>query len=102
MAKTINISDKFSNEKSKIVIGQDVYFVNDGVQTVLKIQELSNKGDVLSIISAIEVALGKEACEKLNLRELSMKNLQVLFTGINAAMLDLEYDEVTQRFPENE
>lgn len=98
MAKVINITDKFNTEKPKIVIGEDEYEVDDGVETVLKFQELSEDMSIPNLIKAFNMALGEDKTEKLNLKSLSIKNFRVLTIAVMAAMQSIDYEEAEARF----
>ena len=98
MAKVINISDKFSTEKPKIQIGEEEYEVSDTMETVLQFQELADNNDIDKMKAAIELALGKENTEKLNINAMRVENFRVLTIAIMAAMQGLEYEEVESRF----
>lgn len=99
MSKIINISDKFSKEKPCIQIGDKEYPVNDSMSTVMKFEELAGSNSSEKMFEAIEVALGKEASEALNVREISVANFKIVTIAILAAMQGLTYDEAEARFP---
>lgn len=97
MAKIINITDKLSNEKSTIVIGENSYEINDSMETVFKFEELSTTGNS-GMISAMEMALGKEACDEIGVSKLSVENFKILTTAVLAAMQGVTYEEAAARF----
>jgi len=99
MAKIINISDKLSKDKPKLKVGEQVYAIDDSLVTVMKFEELATESTTDSMVSAIEIALGKEAVEELGVRTMSIVNFKVIMTAILAAMQDLTYDEAEARFP---
>lgn len=99
MAKIINITDKLSLEKPQVVIGDDSYEINDSMSTVLKFQELSVSSTDTNMMSAIELAIGKEAVEKIGLGQMSLSNFKVVTIAIMAAMQNIDFDEAASRFP---
>lgn len=97
MAKIINISDKLSNEKNQVQIGEKFYDVDDSMQAMIKFEELiTGKQSIANMNKAIEVALGLEAAN--NTVKWSLKNFKVLIIAILAAMQDIEYEEAEKRF----
>lgn len=98
MAKIINISDKLNMEKPSLQIGDKVYVVNDGLDAVMKFEELAGAKTATSMVEAISVALGKDAAEELQIAKYSVSNFRVLTVGILAAMQDIEYDEAIKKF----
>ena len=98
MAKIINISDKLSFEKPCIQVREKTYTVNDSLETVMKFEEVYGDGDTTSMLECLKVALGQTAYEELSFEKMSFKNLKVWFLAINAAMQDLTYEEVENRF----
>lgn len=98
MSKVVNITDKLSKEKPVIQIGEKLYTVNDGMDTVLKFEELASTNTVENIQSALELALGKEAVAEIGTQTMSVSNFQVLIIAILAAMQGLDYDEAEKRF----
>lgn len=100
MAKIINITDKLSNEKPSLQIGDKVYTVNDGMATVLKFEELASDSTVDNMVKAIEIALGEKAAKELDVRALSMVNFKVLVIAIMAAVQGIDYEDAAARFQE--
>lgn len=98
MAKIINITDRFDNEKPKIKIGEKEFEVNDSMETVLKFEELANDGSIESLNEAIKITLGEDAIKYLNMNELSISNFKVLTIAVLAAIQGLEYEEAEARF----
>ncbi|WHH58486.1 hypothetical protein [Petroclostridium sp. X23] len=98
MAKIINITDKLSSEKPKIVIGDKEYTVNDGMETVLKFEELASDSSADNMVQAIELSLGADAVKELQVRKMSISNFKVLTIAIMAAVQGIEYDEAAKRF----
>lgn len=98
MAKIINISDKLSFDKPCIKIGDKTYTVNDTLETVMKFEEVYGDGDTQSMLECMKVALGEAAYNELDFEHVSFKNIQVWFLAVNAAMQDLDYEDVEARF----
>lgn len=99
MSKIINISDKLNSEKPKLQVGERFYTINDSMAEVMKFEELASESTMDKMISAIEISLGKEAIEELNVKSMSISNFKVIMIAILAAMQDLSYDEAEARFP---
>lgn len=111
MKRTINISDKLSNEKPIIVIGEgneNVLFVDNSLTNTMRIEEAmqgvgqegTNEYD--NLCKAIEVAVGKEGAEKLNLSAKSSTEFQTIIIAIMAACYDIGFDEAAERFQTKE
>ena len=98
MAKIISISDKLSMEKPVIQVGDKSYVVNDSLETVLKFEELYGEGDIQGMLECMKIALGEKAYNELSLEKSSFRNIQVWFFAVMAAMQDLTYEEVEERF----
>jgi hypothetical protein len=98
MAKIINITNKLSNEKALVVIGDEKYFVNDSMEAVLKFEELATDSSLPNLNKAIELALGKQAVKELEINKMSILNFKVITTAILAAMQDITYEEAEARF----
>lgn len=98
MGRTVDISNKLSTEKPKIALDHKFYFVDDSVQNVIEVTKLSESGDLASIIKALEMTLGKEACKEIGIRNKSVADLLVIFTAVNASIMDISYEEAEKRF----
>lgn len=98
MAKVINITDKLSLDKPKIVLGEKTYEVNDSMETVLKFQELAQNSTTDNMEAAIKLSLGDKAAKELNIKKMSIQNFRVLTIAILAAMQNIEYEEAEARF----
>lgn len=98
MSKIINITDKLSNEKPSLQIGEKLYHVNDGVTTVLKFEELATAGTTGAMVEAITTALGEKASKELKIENMSIGNFKVLSIAIMAAVQGIEYEEAAARF----
>ena len=98
MAKIINISDKLSLSRPTIAVGEKEYVVNDSIETVLKFEEVSGDGEIQSMLEAMKIAFGEEAFNEIDFPRMSFMNIQVWFTAVMAAMQDMTYEEVEERF----
>lgn len=98
MAKIINITDKLSQERPKIIIGEHEFEVNDSMMTVMKFEELLNDSTTDGFKKAITLSLGEDAADKLKFDELSVGNFKVVTIAILAAMQGVEYEEAEKRF----
>ena len=78
---------------------ENVFKVDDSKNTVLRIQELVNKDDSLdSMAKALEIALGKEAADKIEKMNLSMTAYQNIFIGMMAAISSKSFEEMEKQF----
>ena len=98
MAKIINITDKFELEQPKIKVGDIELEVDTSLNAILKLEEKIGNGSGENLIEAIEVAIGKEGVEKLNLRNTKMSNIMVVLISILAIAQDMEYEEAEAIF----
>ena len=102
MSKIVNITDKLNNDKPQIKIGEEYYQVNDGMETVIKFEELIADSSVEKLTKAVEISLGDEAAKKLKVRTWSIGNFKVLTIAILAAMQGIDYEEAEARFRKSE
>lgn len=98
MAKIINISDKLSNEKPCIQVGEKSYVVNDSLETVMKFEEMYGDGDTQGMLECMKVALGAKAYKEASFEKMSFSNIRVWFLAVMAAMQGVTYEEVEERF----
>ena len=98
MAKIINISDKLSQEKPVIQVGNKTYSVNDSLTTVLKFEEAYGDGDITSMLECMKIALCEEAYDELSFTSMSFNNIKVWFLAVMAALQDVAYEELEARF----
>ena len=98
MAKIINITDKFELEQPKIKVGDVEIEVDTSLNAILKLEEKIGNGSGENLIEAIEVAIGKEGVEKLNLRNTKISNIMVVLISVLAIAQDMEYEEADAIF----
>lgn len=102
MAKVINLSERLSKQKPAIVIDGNTYEVNDSMTAVIRFEELlTNQSDgssVEDIHESFVVALGEKAAHEIDIESRSFGDIKVIMFAIIAAMQDLTYEEVEDRF----
>lgn len=98
MAKVINITDKLSKEKSQLVMDDKSYPVDNSVETILMFEELASASTRESMVKAVKLAVGEEAAKEINIMKMPIENFKVVFIGIFATMMDMEYAEAEKRF----
>lgn len=101
-AFTVDISQHLEDAPKFLKLGpgdENVFKVDDSKNTVLKIQEILNKNDSLEgVDKAIEIAMGKEALDKINKMNLSTKAFQNVFIGMMAAISSEKFEKIEERF----
>jgi hypothetical protein len=98
MANVIDITNKFSMERPKIVLGDKTYEVDNSVSATFKYEENVRKGTEEGFNTAFEIALGKEAVKELDISKLSVENFKVLSIAVSAAMQNETYEVADKRF----
>jgi hypothetical protein len=68
------------------------------MEVVMKFEELAVQGTMDSMLSALELSLGKAAADELNVLKTSFNNFKVIVTAILALTQGIEYDEAEARF----
>lgn len=102
MGRIINISDKFDTSKPVLQYNGVDYTVDDSIGVAFSFQEaLSSKGDIESFEKAFAKVLGPEAVKALNIKSLSMKNVQVLAITLLALIQDVSYEDAEARFQQS-
>lgn len=97
MSRVINITDKLSNDKPSITIGEKSYEINDTLEVVFKFEEVASTGNK-GAIDALKMALGEKACKEIGVEKLSINNFKVLMTALMAAMQGVSYEDAEARF----
>lgn len=101
-AFTVNITQHLEDTPKFLKLGpgdENVFKVDDKKNTVLKIQEiLNNDASANGIDMAMELALGKEAVDKINKMDLSMTAYQNIFIGVMAAINSKSFEETEKDF----
>lgn len=102
MSKAYDISTKLTNERPKIKIAEDkIYEVDNRKNTILKMQQMlqeTNIDDLDFLDEAIEMLLGEKAAKELGEMDLTIKNYQVIFIAIVAAIQEIEYEQAEAMF----
>lgn len=101
MAKHIDLTSKFDNEKPTIKIGDLEFEVNDEKTNVLMVQELmaeNSENEYEMMDKAIKQLVGKKAFEKIEKMNLRMVEYKTLFIGIMAVINDETFEETEKRF----
>lgn len=98
MSKAVSLSGKFSTEKPAIEIEGKQYPVNNGIQAVSSFQEAGQSGNLFNMLNGLKGMLGESAFEEIGVADFSVDNIQVLSTGVMAAVLGVSYDEAVARF----
>lgn len=96
----IDISSKLSHEPQTITIAEGkTYEVDCGAETMLKVQDLFKKDDILDgLFKAIELLLGKEALEEIKGMKVKVADLKVIIIAIMAQVNEVSYEEMEKRF----
>jgi len=101
LARVLNITDKFSNERPSIVIGEKSYEINDSVEVAFKFSELASQGTNGSM-DAVKMVLGEKAYKELKIEKMSIDNFKVLMIALLATMQGLSYEDAEARFRRQE
>lgn len=105
MGKMYTLDNKLLTETSEIRIGDKVYPVDDRVNTVKKIQEISkNLSDdpYSSIFEALTLALGAKAAKEIDNMNMPHKAYQRMFELVMAAVTGEDADVIAERFQDKE
>ena len=95
-----DISSKLGNEKPRIKIAEGKeYEVNNGADTFIIIEEKFKKeeGSVKALYEIIETVLGEQALKDIKEMKLTVAELNVVITGILAAISEISYEEMEER-----
>lgn len=101
MARHIDLTSKFDNEKPSIKIGDKTFIVNDEKTTVLLMNQImknENLDDVSRMEKMLETLLGKKQAKELESLNLRFMNYQKVVFAIMAVINDEDLEEVEKRF----
>lgn len=101
MARHIDLTNKFDNEKPSIKIGDKTFIVNDEKTTVLLMNQIMKNedlDDVSRVEKMLETLLGKKQAKELESLNLRFINYQKVAFAIMAVINDEELEEVEKRF----
>lgn len=105
MGKMYTLDNKLLTETPEIRIGDKVYPVDDRVNTVKKIQEISkNISDDLygGISKVLDLALGKKAAKEVEDMNMPFAAYQKMFELVMAAITGEDVDVIADRFQDKE
>lgn len=105
MGKMYTLDNKLLTETPEIRIGDKVYSVDDRVNTVKKIQEISkNISDDLygSISEVLTLALGPKAAKEIENMNMPYAAYQKMFELVMAAITGEDADVIADRFQDKE
>lgn len=103
MAKHIDLTNKFDNEKPSITIGDKTFTINDEKTNVLIMNQVLKNGalnETEMIDKVIEILLGKKNAEALDKMKLRFNDYKTVFFAIMAAINDEDIEDVEKRFQE--
>lgn len=105
MGKMYTLDNKLLTETPEIRIGDKVYPVDDRVNTVKKILEISkNVSDDLygGISKVLDLALGKKAAKEVEDMNMPFAAYQKMFELVMAAITGEDVDVIADRFQDKE
>lgn len=105
MGKMYTLDNKLLTETPEIRIGDKVYPVDDRVNTVKKIQEISkNISDDLygNISEVLTLALGSKAAKEIEDMNMPYAAYQKMFELVMAAITGEDVDVIADRFQDKE
>lgn len=105
MGKMYTLDNKLLTETPEIRIGDKVYPVDDRVNTVKKILEISkNVSDDLNggISKVLDLALGKDAAKEVEDMNMPFAAYQKMFELVMAAITGEDVDVIADRFQDKE
>ena len=105
MGKMYTLDNKLLTETPEIRIGDKVYPVDDRVNTVKKILEISkNVSDDLNggISKVLDLALGKKAAKEVEDMNMPFAAYQKMFELVMAAITGEDVDVIADRFQDKE
>lgn len=100
MAKTIDITNKLTDEPKFLKIKKGkVFAVNDSKNTVMKVNELLQKGNGADAMdAAMKLVLGVDAFKEIEEMDLSMNAYQAIFIAMMALITGKEFEEMEATF----
>lgn len=97
MSKVIDITDKFSDEKPSIKIGDKTYPIDDSMDVVFKFEELSQQGSK-GALDAIKLVVGEKAYKEIKVEKMSVANFKTIMIALLAGMQGITYEDAESRF----
>lgn len=101
MAKHIDLTDKFNNEKPSITIGEHTFIINDEKTNVLIMNQIMRDEALDSVErmdKMITTLLGKKQFKELENMKLSFSAYQTIAFALMAAINDEDLETVEKRF----
>lgn len=92
----LNISSKLGHEKQEITIAEGkTYEVDCSAITMIKVEDLFRKGEVLK---ALEALLGKKIIKDIEEMKLTLKEMKIIIIAASAQVNEVSYEEMEKRF----
>lgn len=92
----LNISSKLGHEKQEITIAEGkTYEVNCSAITMLKVEDMFKKGEVLK---ALEALLGEKILKDIEEMKLTVKEMKIIILAASAQVNEVSYEEMEKRF----
>lgn len=101
MARHIDLTSKFDNEKPSITIGDHIFVINDEKTNILIMNQVMRDESLNSIERTdkmIEILLGKKQFKELENMKLSFRAYETIAFALMAAVNDEELEDVEKRF----
>lgn len=101
MARHIDLTNKFDNEKPSITIGEHTFIINDEKTNILLMNQVMKDESLDNferMDKMIETLLGKKQAKELNAMTLSFSAFQTVTFAMMAAVNDEEIEVVEKRF----
>lgn len=101
MAKHIDLTNKFDNEKPSITIGEHTFVINDEKTNILIMNQVMRDESLDNferMDKMIEILLGKKQAKELDAMKLSISAYQTVTFAIMAAVNDEDIEVVEKRF----
>lgn len=92
----LDISSKLGHEKQEITIAEGkTYEVDCSAITMIKVEDLFEKGEVLK---ALEALLGKKIIKDIEEMKLTLKEMKIIIIAASAQVSEVSYEEMEKRF----
>ena len=92
----LDISSKLGHEKQEIKIAEGkTYEVDCSAITMIKVEDLFKKGEVLK---ALEALLGKKIIKDIEEMKLTLKEMKIIIIAASAQVSEVSYEEMEKRF----
>lgn len=101
----MDLSSKLKKEKPTLKLAEGVEFeVDNSADTYLLVQDkIKDKDFSIDVMyEMIEILMGKDALDKIKEMKLTIKGLTSVVIGMSAAVNEISYEEMEERFPKSE